>query len=92
MKTGHCLTGQYLHWTKGQPTPQCWWPILDPGALIQRVPRVEAPAEDPVGGGAEGDWEGEEPVEEPGAPCRCEAQPGGTRLPLYYGCGKTGSG
>ena len=28
MKTGHCLSGQYLHylhWTKNQPTPQCWW-------------------------------------------------------------------
>jgi len=25
VKTGHCLTGQYLHWTKGRPTPQCWW-------------------------------------------------------------------
>jgi len=25
MKTGHCLTGQYLHWTKSRPTPQCWW-------------------------------------------------------------------
>jgi len=25
LKTGHCLTGQYLHWTKRRPTPQCWW-------------------------------------------------------------------
>jgi len=25
VKTGHCLTGQYLHWTKSRPTPQCWW-------------------------------------------------------------------
>jgi len=25
VKTGHCLTGQYLHWTKNRPTPQCWW-------------------------------------------------------------------
>ena len=25
MKTGHCLTGQHLHWTKNRPTPQCWW-------------------------------------------------------------------
>ena len=25
IKTGHCLTGQYLNWTKNRPTPQCWW-------------------------------------------------------------------
>jgi len=25
VKTGHCLSGQYLHWTKNRPTPQCWW-------------------------------------------------------------------
>jgi len=25
LKTGHCLTGQYLHWTKSRSTPQCWW-------------------------------------------------------------------
>jgi len=24
LKTGHCLTGQYLNWTKSRPTPQCW--------------------------------------------------------------------
>ena len=23
VKTGHCLTGQYLHWTKSRPTPEC---------------------------------------------------------------------
>jgi hypothetical protein len=25
LKTGHCLTGQYLYRTKSRPTPQCWW-------------------------------------------------------------------
>ena len=25
IKTGHCLTGQYLNWMKGRATPQCWW-------------------------------------------------------------------
>jgi len=25
LKTGHCLTGQYLNWTKNRTTPQCWW-------------------------------------------------------------------
>jgi len=24
VKTGHCLTGQYLNWTKNRHTPQCW--------------------------------------------------------------------
>ena len=24
LKTGHCLTGQYLSWTKKRPTLQCW--------------------------------------------------------------------
>jgi hypothetical protein len=23
--TPHCLTGQYLHWTKNLPTAKCWW-------------------------------------------------------------------
>jgi len=25
IKTGHCLTWQYLNWTKSRSTPQCWW-------------------------------------------------------------------
>jgi len=25
LKAGHCLTGQYLNWTKNRSTPQCWW-------------------------------------------------------------------
>jgi hypothetical protein len=25
LKTGHCLTGQYLNWKKKRPTAQCWW-------------------------------------------------------------------
>ena len=25
LKTGHCLSGQYLHWTKNRTTPKCWW-------------------------------------------------------------------
>ena len=72
VKTGHCLSGQYIYWTKN------WgWEVLvapvpdsDPGVPPQGVPRVEGPAEDPVGGGAEGDWEAEEPVEDSGPPRR----------------------
>jgi len=25
LKTGHCLTGQYLHWMKSRPTARFWW-------------------------------------------------------------------
>jgi hypothetical protein len=25
LKTGHCLTGQYLKWTRSRPTAKCWW-------------------------------------------------------------------
>jgi len=25
LKTGHCRTGQYLHWAKVRPTAQYWW-------------------------------------------------------------------
>ena len=25
MKTGHCLTGQYLKWTKSRAAANCWW-------------------------------------------------------------------
>ena len=25
LKTGHCLSGQYLHWTTNRTTPQWWW-------------------------------------------------------------------
>ena len=56
------------------------------------MPRVEAAAKYPVGGGKKGDWEVEGPVEGTGPPGRWEVQPGGTRLPLLYGCGKAGAG
>jgi len=25
IKTGHCLTGQYLEWTENRTSAQCWW-------------------------------------------------------------------
>jgi len=25
LKTGHCLTGQYLQWTTRRPGAKCWW-------------------------------------------------------------------
>ena len=42
LKTGHCLTGEYLHWTKSRPTPQCWWcqcPTQTRDHLFKRCPR-----------------------------------------------------
>jgi len=45
-------------------------PNSDAGAPLQGVPGVEGPTGDPVGGGVEGDWEVEEPVEDPGPPGR----------------------
>jgi len=57
-------------------------PNTDPGPPLQGVSKMEAAAEDPVGGGEEGDWEVEGPVEGPveGArpPGGREVQSGGT--------------
>ena len=71
IKTGHCLTGQYLNWTKKSTHPAMLVvpvPEPDSGAPLQGVSGVEGPAEDAVRGGTEGDWEGERPVEDPGSP------------------------
>jgi len=48
---------------------------------------VEGPTEDSVGGGAEGDWEVEEPMGDPRPPGGREVQLGGAGLPRLYGCG-----
>jgi len=61
-------------------------PNADPGPPLQGVPR------DPVGGGEEGDWEVEGPVEGAGPPGRWEVQPGGAGLPLDHGRGQAGAG
>jgi len=50
------------------------------------------PAEDTVGGGAEGKREEKTPVYNPGPPSRQEVQPGGIRLPLCYRCGEASAG
>ena len=53
---------------------------------------MEAPAEDPMGRGAEGDREAGELLEGLGLSGRWEMQPGSTRLPIYNKCGKAGAG
>jgi len=67
-------------------------PDADPGPPLQGVPGVEAAAEDPVGGGEEGDREVEGQVEGAGPPGRREVQPGGAGLPHHYGSGENSAG
>ena len=62
-------------------------PSPDSGAPLQGVPGVEGPAEDPVGEGAEGDAEEEEPVEPGGR----AVWTGGTGLPHHHRRGKAGA-
>jgi len=86
LKAGHCLTGQYLHWTKNRPTAQCWWCRCR--AQTQDYPFKVCPAwkaqRGSCGRGAGGKREGEEPVGDPGPPCRREVQPGGIGLPFKF--------
>ena len=87
LKTGHCLTGQYLNWTTSQPTPQCWWCQFwtqTRDHLFKKVPQVEAAAEDPVGGGKRGNREGQGQVEGPEPPGGWEVRAGGAGLPLHH--------
>jgi len=67
-------------------------PKPDSGASLQGVSGVEGPAEDPVGGGAEGNWDVGGPVEDPGPPGRREVHPGDAGLPYFYGCWKESTG
>jgi hypothetical protein len=58
LKTGHCLTGQYLEWTKIEPTAKCWWRTYRAqtrGSPVQKLPPLESAAELPVGGSAKGE-------------------------------------
>jgi len=65
-------------------------PVSEPvsGSPLQCVSGREVPAEDLVGRSAEGDWEVEEPVEDPGSTCRWEMWAGGSGLPLVHERGK----
>jgi len=92
LKTGHCLTGQYLYRTKNRPTAPCWWcryrtPTRD--HLFKVCP----------------EWKSQQKIlwvevqEESGrGKSRFKIQDlladgrRGTRLPLHYGCGNAGPG
>ena len=67
-------------------------PNANPGPPPQGVPRVAATAEDPVGGGEEGDWEMERSVEGARLTGQREVQPGGAGLPFGHGRGQAGAG
>jgi len=69
-------------------------PVPDPDSgapLLQGVFGVDSPTENSVGG-AEGDWEVGESVEDPGPPSRWEVRSGGAGLPLCHRCEKAGTG
>jgi len=58
LETGHCLTGQYLSWTKKQPTARRWCLCRTQTREHHfKLPALERLAENSVGGGAEGDRE-----------------------------------
>ena len=40
--------------------------VVDAGVPVQELPALETAAEDPVGGGVEGDWKGEDSLQDPG--------------------------
>ena len=89
IKTGHCLTGQYLNWTKNRPTPQCWWcryPIQTREHLFKECPEWKA-QQRILWAEVRKETGGEGLVEDPGPPGRREVWAGGTGLPLYHGRG-----
>jgi len=67
-------------------------PNSDPGPHLQGVPQLEAAAEDPAGGGEEGQGEVEGPVEGVGPTGRRQVPPSGAVLPLDHGRGQAGAG
>jgi len=67
-------------------------PHENEGPPLQGVPGMADAAEDFVGGGAEGNREMEEPVEDQGSFRRSKVQPGGTGFPILYGHEGDGTG
>ena len=55
LKAGHCRTGQYLHWAKKRPDPQCWWcqAPSQTRELRERMEQEQESAEDEAGAGEE---------------------------------------
>ena len=57
LKTGHCLTGQFLKLTEGKPATECWrcsYQARIRGHIFSNCHRLGGPAEIPVGGSVAG--------------------------------------
>jgi len=57
LKTNHCLTSQYLKWTKSPPTAPCRWCLYRTQTrehVLNKLPPLKGPAEDSASGGLEG--------------------------------------
>jgi len=68
LRTGHCRTGQYLKRTKNADTAErgwCQYKTQMWRAPAQELHKMEAAAEDPVGGSTERDWKREESFQNP---------------------------
>ena len=94
LKTGHCLTGQYLEWTGNQPTAKCWWcpyrtQMRD--HVFKNCPRWKPQQKMQWAEVREGSKSGRSQfkIRDFLADERCSQ---GNRLPLHYGCGKAGPG
>jgi len=86
LKTGHCLTGQYLQWTRNRPTAQYWWcryRAQTRGHLLKAYPQRKAQQKIPWAEVREESGRGKSRFKVR----NLLAQPGGTRLPLRHGCG-----
>jgi len=91
LKTAHCLTGQYLNWTKSRSTAQCWWcpcRTQTRDHFFKACPKWKAQRKILWTEVREESERGKSQFEIRDPPRRCEVQPGGTRLPLCNGCGR----
>src|SRR3978361_921106 len=84
LKTGHCLTGQYLEW-RNQPTARCWWCIYRTQTrdhLFKNCPRWK-PQQKTL-------WvevrKRKRSVQGPWPLGRYEVQPAGVGLSLHHRC------
>jgi len=95
LKTGHCLIGQYLNWTKNRPIPQCWWCQYREQTrdhLFKERPEWKPQQKILWAEVFKETKEMEEPVEGPRRAGRREVQPAGTRLPHRHRRGKESAG
>ena len=90
VKTGHCLSGKYLHWTKNRATPQCWW-CRYPNQTREHLkvcPEWKAQQKILWAEVKEETREVEGQVEDPGPAGGREVQLGSAGIPNFYGWGR----